>query len=88
MSKATKWQLQEAKNRFSEVVDEALRSGPQVITRHGEETAVVVSFDEWTRLARRHGRRGRLIDVLRRAPKVPGGLEVTRSSDTGRDLEL
>jgi antitoxin Phd len=85
MSKATKWQLQEAKNRFSEVVDEALRSGPQVITRHGEETAVVVSFDEWTRLARR---RGRLIDVLRRAPKVPGGLEVTRSSDTGRDLEL
>jgi antitoxin Phd len=85
MSKAVKWQLQEAKNRFSEVVDEAIRSGPQVITRHGEETAVVMSFEEWTRLSRR---RGRLIDVLRRAPKIPGGLEVRRSSDTGRDVEL
>jgi prevent-host-death family protein len=85
MSKAAKWQLQDAKNRFSEVVDEALRNGPQVITRHGEETAVVVSFHEWTRLSRR---RGRLIDVLRRAPKLPGGLEVSRSGDTGRELEL
>jgi prevent-host-death family protein len=85
MPKAAKWQLQDAKNRLSEVVDEAVRSGPQIITRHGEETAVVVSFDEWTRLSRR---RGRLIDVLRRAPRIPGGLEVTRSRDTGRDLDL
>jgi antitoxin Phd len=85
MPKAAKWQLQDAKNRFSEVVDEAIRSGPQVITRHGEETAVVVSFDEWTRLSRR---RGRLIEVLRRAPRIPGGLEVSRSSDPGRDVEL
>ncbi|HWO22255.1 MAG TPA: type II toxin-antitoxin system Phd/YefM family antitoxin [Kofleriaceae bacterium] len=85
MPKVAKWQLQEAKNRLSEVVDEALRNGPQVITRHGAETAVVVSFDEWTRLSRR---RGRLIDVLRRAPKIPGGLEVNRSKDTGRELKL
>lgn len=85
MPKVAKWQLQEAKNRLSEVVDEALRNGPQVITRHGAETAVVVSFDEWTRLSRR---RGRLIDVLRRAPKLPGGLDVSRSSDTGRELEF
>jgi antitoxin Phd len=79
MAKARKWQLQEARNRFSEVVDEAIRNGPQVITRHAEEIAVVVSSDEWTRLSRR---RGRLIDVLRRAPRIPGGLEVSRSSDT------
>jgi len=85
MSKAAKWQLQDAKNRFSEVVDEAIRTGPQVIIRHGGETAVVVSFDEWTRLSRR---RGRLIDVLRRAPRIAGGLEASRSSDTGRDLEF
>jgi prevent-host-death family protein len=41
------WQLQEAKNRFSEVVDEALASGPQVITRRGVNTAVVLSYDEY-----------------------------------------
>jgi len=85
MPKAVKWQLQDAKNRFSEVVDEAIRSGPQVITRHGEETAVVISFDEWRRLSHR---RGRLIDVLRRAPKIPGGLDVRRASDTGRNVDL
>jgi antitoxin Phd len=79
------WALQDAKNRLSEVVTEALRSGPQVITRRGQETAVVVSFEEWTRLSRR---RGRLIDVLRRAPRVRGGLDVQRSKDAGRHVEL
>jgi prevent-host-death family protein len=39
---ARTWQLQEAKNRFSEVVEEALKEGPQVITRRGVETAVVL----------------------------------------------
>jgi antitoxin Phd len=79
------WALQDAKNRLSEVVTEALRSGPQVITRRGQETAVVVSFGEWTRLSRR---RGRLIDVLRRAPRLRGGLDVQRSKDGGRHVEL
>jgi antitoxin Phd len=41
------WQLQEAKNKFSEVVEEALANGPQVITRRGTETAVVLSFEEY-----------------------------------------
>ncbi len=41
------WQLQEAKNRFSEVVNEALQHGPQIITRHGEETVVVISIKDY-----------------------------------------
>ncbi len=44
------WQLQDAKNRFSEVVEEALHDGPQVITRHGVETAVVMSFAEYRKM--------------------------------------
>src|SRR5882672_6807523 len=78
------WQLQDAKNRFSEVVEEACRSGPQMITRRGTETAVVISAQDWHRLARRRP----LVEVLRRAPRVAGGLDVTRSRDTGRDLDL
>ena len=46
----TKWQLQEAKARFSELIDDTLRKGPQVVTRRGVETAVVISMDEWHRL--------------------------------------
>ena len=42
----TRWQLQEAKNRFSEVVDEALARGPQTVTRHGEEVVVIISAKE------------------------------------------
>jgi prevent-host-death family protein len=40
------WQLQEAKNRFSEVVDEALHKGPQTVTRHGQEVVVIISAAE------------------------------------------
>jgi prevent-host-death family protein len=79
------WQLQDAKNRFSEVVDEAIRNGPQIITRRGTEAALVVSSKDWARLA---VRRSPLIEMLRRAPRAPGGLDVTRSKDTGRDVKL
>jgi prevent-host-death family protein len=46
----TKWQLQEAKARFSELIDDTIEKGPQVVTRRGIDTAVVVSIDEWRKL--------------------------------------
>jgi antitoxin Phd len=46
------WQLQEAKARFSEFLDAALREGPQVVTRRGVEAAVLVPIEEWRRLQR------------------------------------
>ncbi|MBB2910128.1 prevent-host-death family protein [Streptosporangium becharense] len=44
------WQVQEAKQRFSEVVRRAVSEGPQVVTRHGEEVAVVIDIAEYRRL--------------------------------------
>ena len=44
------WQLQDAKARFSEFLDTALREGPQVVTRRGMEAAVLVPVEEWRRL--------------------------------------
>jgi antitoxin Phd len=44
------WQLQDAKARFSEFLDTALREGPQTVTRRGVETAVLVPVEEWRRL--------------------------------------
>jgi antitoxin Phd len=46
----TKWQLQDAKARFSELIDDSLEKGPQVVTRRGIDTAVVVSLEEWHKL--------------------------------------
>lgn len=58
------WQLQEAKQKLSRVVDLAVEEGPQTITRHGHEVAVVVSIEEYQRL--RQGGRPTLKDVLLR----------------------
>jgi antitoxin Phd len=44
------WQLQNAKARFSEFLDAALKHGPQVVTRRGIEEAVLVPIHEWRRL--------------------------------------
>ena len=44
------WQLQEAKNKFSEVVAEAVNKGPQLITKRGTEAVIVVSYEEFQKL--------------------------------------
>ena len=46
------WQVQEAKQRFSELVQRVLDEGPQVVTRHGHEVVVVVSAQEYQQLTR------------------------------------
>jgi prevent-host-death family protein len=62
------WQLQEAKARFSELVEEALRSGPQVVTRRGKRAVVVLSWEAYARLA---GRETRLLEALRPQEPLP-----------------
>ncbi|HRK57028.1 MAG TPA: type II toxin-antitoxin system Phd/YefM family antitoxin [Burkholderiaceae bacterium] len=44
------WPVQDAKARFSEFLDACLSEGPQMVTRRGAETAVLVPVDEWRRL--------------------------------------
>ena len=44
------WAVQDAKARFSELLDACVSGGPQVVTRRGEETAVLVPMAEWRRL--------------------------------------
>jgi len=46
------WQVQDAKARFSELLDAAIEKGPQIVTRRGVETAVLVPIEEWRRLKR------------------------------------
>jgi len=44
------WQVYDAKARFSELLETTLKEGPQVVTRRGVETAILVPIEEWTRL--------------------------------------
>jgi len=79
------WQLQEAKNCFSEVVNEALLHGPQIITRHGEETAVVMSITDYKKKI--SGGKS-LLSILRSFPKDLE-IDLTRDKSTkSRDVQL
>jgi antitoxin Phd len=44
------WQVQDAKARFTEFLNTALKKGPQIVTRRGVETAVLVPIEDWRRL--------------------------------------
>jgi prevent-host-death family protein len=44
------WQVQDAKARFSELLDAALKKGPQIVTRRGVEAVVLIPIEEWRRL--------------------------------------
>ena len=46
------WQVQDAKARFSEMLETSLTEGPQIVTRRGVETAVLVLIERWRRLER------------------------------------
>lgn len=45
-----KWQLQSAKNKFSEVAEEAAAYGPQIVTKRGRDAVVIMGIDEYRRL--------------------------------------
>jgi antitoxin Phd len=47
------WQVQEAKAKFSELLDKTLSEGPQVVSRRGVAAAVLVPIEEWERLKQR-----------------------------------
>ena len=47
------WQVQDAKARFSELIETSLAEGPQIVTKRGVETAVLVAIDEWRRMEKR-----------------------------------
>jgi prevent-host-death family protein len=64
------WQVQEAKNRFSEVIERALRDGPQVVTRHGKPVVQVVAVDASGAKAARED--DGFARYLLEAPKVDG----------------
>ena len=82
---AKNWQLQEAKNQFSTVVEKALTDGYQVVTRHGQPTVVVMSVEEFRRLKPREQSLSRFLadSPLRDLGDVP-----KRSRDLPRKFSL
>jgi len=84
-AKDPSWQLQEAKSRLSQVVDHALREGPQTITLRGKPAVVVVSFEEFQNLIRPSTS---LRDFFRQSPLYDTELDLERSKDVSREVPL
>ena len=74
------WQVQEAKQRFSELVRRTLEEGPQVVTKHGEEVVVVVPAEEFRRMS------GEKPDFKEYLMSAPEGLEHIISERPPNDL--
>lgn len=79
------WQLQEAKNKLSELIERAQKDGPQIITRRGHKTAIVISVEYYEKLI---NLKNDLADFFKKSPLYGVDLEIERSNDTMRDVEL
>jgi len=77
------WNLQNAKARFSELVNICLRDGPQLVTRHGRDVVVILPAEEYKKVT---APGQSLKDFFLTAPRVD--LNIRRSKEDGREVEL
>jgi len=78
-SKVKKWQLQEAKNRLSEVVRIASEEGPQTVTKHGKDCVVILSVDDYRKLEQP---KTSLIEFFQKSPLSNIELDFTRDKSS------
>ncbi len=79
------WQLQEAKSKFSELVDRTLSNGVQFVTRRGKKAVVVMPIGEYERLTRCSGR---ISDFLLASPLAGSDLQIERVTGRPRNIEI
>ncbi len=79
------WQLQEAKNKFSNLVDKAQHNGPQVVTKHGKDAVVILSIEEYKKLIKP---KKNLVKFFQSSPLASAELDLKRNKDLPRDIEL
>lgn len=79
------WQLQDAKNRFSEIVNKALRDGPQVVTRRGKKAVVIMSAEQYQRLVKP---KLNIVDFFQESPLRGEELDLVRNKDVAREVAI
>jgi prevent-host-death family protein len=79
------WQLQEAKNKFSSLVDKAHQDGPQFVTKHGKESVVIIAIEDYQKLNKP---KSDLVSFLKKSPLSGIDLDLARDKSSSRDIEL
>ena len=79
------WQLQEAKNKFSKLVEKAQHEGPQFVTKHGKESVVVLSVEEYKKILKP---KSNLFQFIQTSPLSKTLINIDRDKSLARDIEL
>lgn len=79
------WQLQEAKNKFSNLVDKARHDGPQIVTKHGKESVVIIAIEDFQELNKP---KSDLVAFFQKSPLSEICLDLSRDNSFSRDIEL
>jgi len=78
------WQLQEAKARFSELVNEVIEDGYHTITKNGHPVVVVISQEEFEKI---QSPEKSLSEFLLKSPFSQSELDIQRDKDPGREFD-
>ena len=79
------WQLQDAKSKFSQLVDSAMHHVPQFVTKHGNNAVVIISFEDYMKFTKP---KDDLVTFLKNSPLAESDLDLTRNNDMPRDIIL
>jgi prevent-host-death family protein len=79
------WQLQEAKNKFSNLVERAQNDGPQVVTKHGKETVVILSVEDYGKITKP---KVNLFNFIQESPLRGISLDISRDKNAPRDVAI
>jgi prevent-host-death family protein len=79
------WKLQDAKAKFSQLVEDALKIGPQYVTRRGKKTVVVLSAEKYEKLI---SKKPSFKNFLLSCPKIGDDFDLTRQKDIPRSMDL
>jgi antitoxin Phd len=85
---ATRWQLQTAKARFSELFRRTRTEGPQWITKQDKEAVVMIPAEDFEALTARAKQPKSFVQFMRESPLMGSGISLERQEDYGRKVDL
>jgi antitoxin Phd len=88
LASKSRWQLQAAKARFSEVFRRARTEGPQWVTRQDKEAVVILRAEEFERMVARSRQPKTLSEFFARSPLAAAKIDLEREQDYGREIDL
>jgi len=79
------WQLQDAKSKFSQLVESAMLNKPQFVTKHGNNAVVVLSFADYKKITKP---KIELVAFFKNSPFAEIELDISRNGELPRDIDL